>query len=106
MRQQHKRTTAPSRRPRKESVGSRRGRHGRGLAGASPTGRERSAPLPEWEDDQVATRSVGRDGVVGDHALGLYLRQMGSILLLDRQQEGELTQCVERLRRRYRHAGL
>jgi RNA polymerase primary sigma factor len=44
--------------------------------------------------------------VAADHALGLYLRQMGSIPLLDRQQEGELTQCVERLRQRYRHAGL
>src|SRR5262245_7102271 len=37
MRQQHKRTTAPSRCSRKESVGWRRGRQGRGLAGASPT---------------------------------------------------------------------
>jgi RNA polymerase primary sigma factor len=44
--------------------------------------------------------------VAADHALGLYLRHMGSIPLLDRQQEGELTQCVERLRQRYRHAAL
>jgi RNA polymerase primary sigma factor len=31
---------------------------------------------------------------------------MGSLPLLDRQQEGVLAQCVQRLRQRYRHAGL
>jgi len=44
--------------------------------------------------------------VAADHALGLYLRQLGSLPLLDRQQEGELARCVERLRQRYRHAAL
>jgi RNA polymerase primary sigma factor len=106
MRQQHKHTPAPSRHSGKQSVGSRRGQHGRGLAGASPTARERSVPRPEWEDDRAPTRSVGGNGVAADHALGLYLRQMGSIPRLDRQQEGELARCVERLRQRYRHAAL
>ena len=106
MGQQHERTTAPSHHPRKESVGSRRGRRGRGLAGTSSTEQARSVPRPEWEDDQTPTGSVGGDGVAGDHALGLYLRHLWSIPLLDRQQEGELARCVERLRQRYRHAGL
>src|SRR6516162_11912500 len=64
------------------------------------------APLPEWEDGQGPSRSAGGDGGAADHALGLYLRQMASTPLLDRQQEGELAERVDRLRRRYRHAAL
>jgi RNA polymerase primary sigma factor len=70
------------------------------------TEQERSAPRPEGEDDQAPTRSGGGNGVAADHALGLYLRDMGSIPLRDRQQHGELARCVDRLRQRYRHAGL
>jgi RNA polymerase primary sigma factor len=76
------------------------------MPGTSPTGQERSVPLPEWDEDQAPTRSAGGDGVAADDALGLYLRHMGSIPLLNRQQEGELTERVERLRQRYRHAVL
>jgi RNA polymerase primary sigma factor len=41
-----------------------------------------------------------------DDALGLYLQQMGTIPLLTRQQEKELTTRLERARRRYRCAAL
>jgi RNA polymerase primary sigma factor len=39
-----------------------------------------------------------------DDALGLYLRQMGAIPLLNREQELKLARQLERLRRRFRHA--
>jgi RNA polymerase primary sigma factor len=41
-----------------------------------------------------------------DDALGLYLRQMGSIPLLDRNQELALAARLETTRQRYRHAAL
>src|SRR5439155_23362032 len=41
-----------------------------------------------------------------DDTLGLYLRQMGAIPLLNRKQELELAQRLERARQRYRHAAL
>ena len=45
-------------------------------------------------------------GSTSDHGLGLYLRQMGSIPLLKPSEELELTQRLDLLRRRYRHAVL
>ncbi len=41
-----------------------------------------------------------------DDALGLYLRQMGAIPLLTRDQELDLAKRLENKRRRYRHAAL
>src|SRR5262245_59322546 len=41
-----------------------------------------------------------------DDTLGLYLRQMGAIPLLNRKQELELAQRLETVRQRYRHAAL
>lgn len=41
-----------------------------------------------------------------DDALGLYLRQMGAIPLLNREQELSLAQRLEAARNRFRHAGL
>ncbi len=41
-----------------------------------------------------------------DDALGLYLRQMGAIPLLNRDEERELAQHLERQRQRYRRAAL
>src|SRR5262249_10505930 len=52
-----------------------------------------------------ARRAGGAAGAAA-YARGTYLRQMGSIPLLDRRQEGELAERVDRLRRRYRHAAL
>jgi len=53
-------------------------------------------PLAEEEEDPHAP----------DDALGLYLRQMGAIPLLSREQELELAKRLEYRRRRYRHAAL
>jgi RNA polymerase primary sigma factor len=44
------------------------------------------------------------DNPYADAALTVYLRQMGEIALLNRAQELELAQKLERLRDRYRHA--
>jgi len=48
----------------------------------------------------------GEDSHAPDDALGLYLRQMGAIPLLDRKQELALAERLEWRRRRYRHAAL
>src|SRR6516162_9029057 len=53
------------------------------------------------KEDKETNESQGPDD-----ALGLYLRQMGSIPLLNRQQELSLAQRLERARRRYRRAAL
>jgi RNA polymerase primary sigma factor len=52
--------------------------------------------------DQVESE----DTHAADDALGLYLRQMGAIPLLTRQQELTLAQRLERTRTRYRRAAL
>jgi RNA polymerase primary sigma factor len=51
------------------------------------------------------TLAEADSGSAGD-PFGLYLQQMGSIPMLNRQQELELTSRLEQLRRRYRHAAL
>jgi RNA polymerase primary sigma factor len=82
----------------------------------NPRGRKRSRtpeePLLDREafgepfsDEEPALASTDEGGL-GDHALGLYLRQMGAIPLLDRAAEKELTWRLDRLRRRYRRAAL
>jgi len=48
----------------------------------------------------------GEEGTGADDALGLYLRQMGAIPLLNRQQELALAQRLELARSRYRRAAL
>jgi RNA polymerase primary sigma factor len=62
----------------------------------------------EVEDgaSSMAPVSFDFDGPTADDALGLYLQQMGAIALLTRQQELELAQRLEIVRRRYRHAVL
>jgi RNA polymerase primary sigma factor len=55
------------------------------------------------ESPREATSHV--DEGISD-ALTVYLKQMGSIPLLNREEEIELTQRLERLRRRYRRAAL
>ncbi len=54
------------------------------------------------DEDQPAEHSGG--GV--DDALGLYLKQMGSIPLLNRERELRLAKHLENTRRRYRRASL
>jgi RNA polymerase primary sigma factor len=64
-------------------------------------------PSEEAEPDEEDLRAVEEEGTQApDDTLGLYLRQMGSIPLLNRQQELDLAQRLERARQRYRHAAL
>jgi RNA polymerase primary sigma factor len=62
------------------------------------------SPVPD--EDTPRHAHEGEEGGAADDALGLYLRQMGSIPLLSRDQEIELTSRLDRHRRRYRHAAL
>jgi RNA polymerase primary sigma factor len=58
---------------------------------------EPAQPAEEWE---------GEDAHAPDDALGLYLRQMGSIPLLNREQELNLAKRLEYHRTRFRRAAL
>ena len=65
------------------------------------------ARAPEHDADHLPPAET----VLGDSAdaadvLGLYLQQMGSIPLLNRSQELELTQRLDATKRRFRHAAL
>jgi RNA polymerase primary sigma factor len=57
------------------------------------------------DEDEPAARETP-DITGPDDALGLYLRQMGAIPLLNREQELALARKLERARTRYRHAAL
>jgi RNA polymerase primary sigma factor len=64
---------------------------------------------PDEHDPEAAAAPVeaeGEEGHGADDALGLYLRQMGAIPLLTREQELSLARRLETVRRRYRHAVL
>lgn len=62
--------------------------------------------LPE-EGSAAPAEPVEEDsGQSPDDALGLYLRQMGAIPLLNREQELALAQRLEKARQRFRHAAL
>src|SRR5438309_1314 len=90
----------------------------RGLAGSVPDeGRDvffgheaehASDSLDLLDDEQPSSlESADEDSSQSpDDTLGLYLRQMGAIPLLNRKQELELAQRLERARQRYRHAAL
>src|SRR5262245_11014078 len=60
--------------------------------------------LPMLEDE--AAEELEGDSHAPDDALGLYLRQMGAIPLLDRKQELALAERLENKRRRYRLSAL
>jgi RNA polymerase primary sigma factor len=68
--------------------------------------------LDDEEADEAAEAAdhaepgEGEDSHAADDALGLYLRQMGAIPLLNREQELTLARRLETVRRRYRHAAL
>jgi RNA polymerase primary sigma factor len=67
------------------------------------------AELPLSDDEQPATPESPDEDAGGqspDDTLGLYLRQMGAIPLLNRKEELELAQRLETARNRYRHAAL
>jgi RNA polymerase primary sigma factor len=66
--------------------------------------------LPIDEAEIESTRDEGKaeseDGLGADDALGTYLREMGAIPLLSRDEELRLAQRLEWTRDRYRHAAL
>ncbi len=71
--------------------------------------RSRSAEASDdsdLEEGQSAAEGEGDDVHAPDDALGLYLRQMGAIPLLSREQELALAERLEHRRRRYRRAAL
>jgi RNA polymerase primary sigma factor len=64
---------------------------------------------PDYHDDEEAVPAAEREEPTSngpDDALGLYLRQMGSIPLLNREQELKLAKRLETTRRRFRRAAL
>jgi RNA polymerase primary sigma factor len=64
-------------------------------------------PFPEGEDPSLPAGTAEEvEGVSASDPFGLYLQQMGARRLLTRKQELELTQRLDRLKRRYRHAAL
>ena len=63
--------------------------------------------VDEEEEPREAPAEVEEESHGGaDDALGLYLRQMGAIPLLNREQELTLARRLEAVRRRFRHAAL
>src|SRR5205823_10057597 len=60
----------------------------------------------EDEDEEEAPRVVEADDSGVDDALGVYLRQMGAIPLLNRGKELALAIRLEKARDRFRHAAL
>ena len=62
--------------------------------------------LAPGEEAAPAAESEAEDPHAPDDALGLYLRQMGAIPLLNREQEVALAKRLEGRRQRYRHAAL
>jgi RNA polymerase primary sigma factor len=67
---------------------------------------EMVSPETETAPDTEASQPEENQGGGADQALGLYLRQMGSIPLLNRKQELDLAQRLDAATRRYRHAAL
>jgi RNA polymerase primary sigma factor len=62
--------------------------------------------LDDADEDGVAADAGDEGPNSPDDALGLYLRQMGAIPLLNREQELTLARRLELARKRYRHAAL
>src|SRR5262249_52946932 len=67
-----------------------------------------SESLDLLDDDQPSSLENADEDTsqAPDDTLGLYLRQMGAIPLLNRKQELELAQRLETARKRYRHAAM
>jgi RNA polymerase primary sigma factor len=63
-------------------------------------------PLPDEAPLSAEGGAEADDPHAPDDALGLYLRQMGAIPLLNREQELALARRLEKARQRYRHAAL
>jgi RNA polymerase primary sigma factor len=63
-------------------------------------------PHLEEGEMETAAETAEESSQAPDDTLGLYLRQMGAIPLLSRQEELDLALKLETARRRYRHAAL
>jgi RNA polymerase primary sigma factor len=74
---------------------------GRGSRPGRPRTRQTTTPR-----DDAFEAPFGSDSRFADDALGLYLKQMGSVPLLSAQREATLTRAMGRLRQRYRRAAL
>ncbi len=57
-------------------------------------------------DEQITEQAAEESSSSSDDALGLYLRQMGEIRLLNRSEELSIAELLERARNRFRHAAL
>ena len=119
MRRTNKRT---GKRAAAEPARTRSGSFPRPAEEEKPTRRE--TPWSELPDDSFASEETeetdeaaadepaaptefeGEDAHAPDDALGLYLRQMGAIPLLSRDQELALAERLELKRRRFRHAAM
>jgi RNA polymerase primary sigma factor len=62
--------------------------------------------LADEEQSPASEAAETESGQAPDDTLGLYLRQMGAIPLLNRKEELDLSQRLETARKRYRHAAL
>jgi RNA polymerase primary sigma factor len=71
-----------------------------------PAEAEPAGELSELEEAAPAAEVIEEESSGPDDALGLYLRQMGAIPLLSREQELALAMRLEHHRRRYRRAAL
>ncbi len=67
---------------------------------------EEAAFVPEENEAARPAEGLEEESHGADDALGLYLRQMGAIPLLNREQELALARRLEKARRRYRRAAL
>jgi len=81
------------------------GREETALNGFAAFDHDEVEPLPSL-DESAAEPVEEDDAHAPDDALGLYLRQMGAIPLLNREQELALAKRLEQKRGRYRHAAL
>jgi RNA polymerase primary sigma factor len=82
-----------------------KGREQTALNGFAAFDHDEAEPLPHL-DESAAEPAEEDDTHAPDDALGLYLRQMGAIPLLNREQELALAKRLEQKRGRYRHAAL
>src|SRR5215468_7222840 len=71
-----------------------------------PIGGSEETQSLDGEPPHAAEEKDSDEPTGPDDALGLYLRQMGAIPLLTRQQELDLARRLERARTRYRRAAL
>ena len=80
--------------------------HGEDTDYFAPHHEDEAEETPPVEEGAPAAEGETEDSHAPDDALGLYLRQMGAIPLLNRDQELALAERLELRRRRYRHAAL